>query len=195
MAKAYLQVYLGEKLREAWELYCRDRGLKPGAALKASIKAEVERVKQGGSEPVAQREERPDNAPKKRAEVRLTPTEMAAVDARADMEGCSRSTWLVNVVRGTLTKQPQAGTREIESLGESNYQLLAIGRNLNQIAKRLNEGHPDVLTVKYIERLRDEIRAHAEKVSKVMGASIERWSLTSAKASRGSWSSSSVSLE
>jgi len=177
MAGAYLEIYLGVELRTAWELYCQERGLKPGAALKASIKTEIARVNQEGVEPAAQRDERPDNAPKKRAEVRLTPTEMDAVDARADREGCSRSMWLVNVVRGTLTKQPQMGMPEIDSLGESNYQLLAIGRNLNQIAKRMNVGHPDTITVKYIEGLTAEIRTHVKKVSKVMGASIERWSL------------------
>ncbi len=180
MSKAHLKVYLGEKLKEAWELYCQTRKIGPGAALRASIQREIERVEQGATgpaEPMKQIDERPDTGVKKRVEIRLTRSELDAVDTRAKAESCSRQAWLVNVVRGTLTKQPQAGMREIESLGESNYQLLAIGRNLNQIAKRLNEGHPDVLTVKYIERLRDEIRAHAEKVSKVMGASIERWSL------------------
>lgn len=173
----HLNVYLGEALKASWDLYCQERGLKPGAALRASIQREIDRVEQRGIEPAAQRDECPDNEPKKRAEVRLTPSELEAVDARASNEGCSRSTWLVNVVRGTLTKQPQMGMREIDSLGESNYQLLAIGRNLNQIAKRLNEGHPDVITVKYIDRLTDEVRTHVKKVSKVMGASIERWSL------------------
>jgi hypothetical protein len=174
---SHLNVYLGEALKASWDLYCQERGLKPGAALKASIQKEIDRVKQGTVEPAAQRDECPDYAPKKRAEIRLTPSELDAVDARADDAGCSRSTWLVNVVRGTLTKQAQMGMREIDSLGESNYQLLAIGRNLNQIAKRLNEGHPDVITAKYTERLADEIRAHVKSVSKVMGASIERWSL------------------
>lgn len=178
MSKTHLNVYLGEPLKVAWELYCRERGLRPGAALMDSVRHEIERVKQAPTPPVAvQANERPDNGVKKRVELRLTPSELALVDERAVGEGCSRQAWLVNVVRGTLTKEPQAGMREIESLGESNYQLLAIGRNLNQIAKRLNEGHPDIITVKYVERLRDEIRAHAEKVSRVMGASIERWSL------------------
>ncbi|MEO5831027.1 MAG: plasmid mobilization relaxosome protein MobC [Rhodanobacter sp.] len=174
---SHLNVYLGDGLKASWDLYCQERGLKPGAALKASIQREIDRVKQGVVEPAVQRDERPDYAPKKRAEIRLTPSELDAVDARAIHEGCSRATWLVNVVRGTLTKQAQMGMREIDSLGESNYQLLAIGRNLNQIAKRLNEGHPDVITVKYIERLTEEFRTHVKKVSKVMGASIERWSL------------------
>lgn len=82
-------------------------------------------------------DERPDTGVKKRVEVRLTRSQLDAVDTRAKAEGCSRKVWLVNVVRGTLTKQPQAGMREIDLLGESSYQLLAIGRNLNQIAKRL----------------------------------------------------------
>ncbi len=29
---------------------------------------------------------------------------------------------------------------ELQKLGESNYQLLTIGRNLNQIARHLNQG-------------------------------------------------------
>lgn len=178
MSKNHLNVYLDESLKAAWELYCLERGIKPGAALRDSVRREIERVGQTPTASVSeQSDERPDNAPKKRAEIRLTPSELEAVDARASNDRCSRSTWLVNVVRGTLTKQPQMGMREIDSLGESNYQLLAIGRNLNQIAKRLNEGHPDVITVKYIDRLTDEIRTHVKKVSKVMGASIERWSL------------------
>lgn len=177
MSNTHLNVYLGEPLKEAWELYCLERGIKPGAALRDSVRREIERVGQTPSVVAVQTDELPDNGRKKRAEIRLTPSELSAVDGRAEVEGCSRSTWLVNVVRGTLTKQPQMGMREIDSLGESNYQLLAIGRNLNQIARRLNEGRDDVITIKYIERLAEEFRSHTKKVSKVMGASIERWSL------------------
>lgn len=177
MSKTHLNVYLSEPLKTAWELHCQAKGLKPGAALRALIQMDVARSEEGATLPAAQQVEHPDRGRRRRAEIRFTPSELEAVDIRAEAEGCSRQMWLVNVVRGMLTKQPQAGMREIDVLGESNYQLLAIGRNLNQVAKRLNEGHPDGLTVKYIECLRDEIRAHAEKVSKAMGASIERWSL------------------
>ena len=177
MSKTHLNVYLGEPLKAAWELHCQAKGLKPGAALRALIQMDVARSGEKATPPAAQQVEHPDRGRKRRAEIRVTPTELEAVDVRAEAEGCSRQVWLVNVVRGTLTKQPQAGMHEVKSLGDSNYQLLAIGRNLNQIAKRLNEGHSDALTTKYVERLREEIRAHAKKVSKVMGASIERWSL------------------
>lgn len=76
-----------------------------------------------------------------------------------------------------LTKEPQFGMREIDALGESNYQLLAIGRNLNQIAKRLNEGGKGGPTVGAIEQLRAGIKAHTDQVSRAMRASLERWDL------------------
>lgn len=177
MSKTHLNVYLGEPLKAAWELHCQAKGLKPGAALRALIQMDVARSGEEATPPAAQQVEHPDRGRKRRAEIRFTPSELEAVDVRAEAEGCSRQVWLVNVVRGMLTKQPQAGMREIEALGESNYQLLAIGRNLNQIAKRLNDGHPDRITASSLGHLRNEIRAHTVKVSRVMGASIERWSL------------------
>lgn len=67
--------------------------------------------------------------------------------------------------------------KEIDALGESNYQLLAIGRNLNQVAKAMNEGKRDSVTIKSIERLRQIIDTHTDKVSGAIRASIERWDI------------------
>lgn len=47
--------------------------------------------------------------------------------------------WLVVLVRNYLTRTPQFGQIEFELLGESNRQLLALDRNLNQIAKVVRE--------------------------------------------------------
>ena len=67
--------------------------------------------------------------------------------------------------------------RELEALGESNYQLLAIGRNLNQVAKHLNEGSPEQLTVREIRELRQQIDVHTAAVAKAIRESIDRWSI------------------
>lgn len=67
--------------------------------------------------------------------------------------------------------------KEIEALGESNYQLLSIGRNLNQVAKAMNEGRRDSVTIESIERLRQIIDAHTDKVSGAIRASLERWNI------------------
>jgi hypothetical protein len=67
--------------------------------------------------------------------------------------------------------------KEIEALGESNYQLLAIGRNLNQVAKAMNEGRRDSAILESIQSLRQLIDAHTEKVSNAIRASVERWDM------------------
>ena len=68
-------------------------------------------------------------------------------------------------------------TKELEVLGESNYQLYSIGRNLNQLAKRLNEGHLEPVTVERIEELRKAIREHTDAVNRAISASYDRWEI------------------
>ncbi|KPY98644.1 plasmid mobilization relaxosome protein MobC [Pseudomonas syringae] len=66
---------------------------------------------------------------------------------------------------------------EIEALGESNYQLLAIGRNLNQIARKLNEGDPYPIQKELIKGLSAIIDRHTHVVSSAIRASLEHWDL------------------
>jgi hypothetical protein len=71
-------------------------------------------------------------------EVNLTPSELAALKRMAGHEGYVPTKWVVAMIRTKLTGQPQVGQPELETLARSNQQLLALGRNLNQIAKVLN---------------------------------------------------------
>ncbi|KQR13847.1 mobilization protein [Xanthomonas sp. Leaf148] len=85
--------------------------------------------------------------------------------------------WVIDAVRAGLTGEPQFGTKEVDVLGESNYQLLAWGRSLNQIARRLNEGRKANLTIEQIRIIADRIDAHTKKVSEAIRASQERWNI------------------
>ena len=96
---------------------------------------------------------------------------------RSNLERCSTRRWIIDAIRAGLTHEPQFGMAEIDALGESNYQLLAIGRNLNQVAKAMNEGRRDSVTIESIELLRATIQAHTKKVSDAIRASLERWSI------------------
>ncbi len=84
--------------------------------------------------------------------------------------------WIVDAIRTGLTHEPQLGMSEIDSLGESNYQLLALGRNLNQIARRLNEDHHEPITFECIKALSRIIDKHTDVVSGAIRATLERWS-------------------
>ncbi|WP_367399433.1 MULTISPECIES: plasmid mobilization relaxosome protein MobC [Pseudomonas] len=57
-------------------------------------------------------------------------------------------------------------------------QLRAIGRNLNQIAKKLNDGSGQGLSTRGIKQLSDYIHSHTEVVSELQDASLSRWKIT-----------------
>jgi NADP-dependent 3-hydroxy acid dehydrogenase YdfG len=112
-------------------------------------------------------------------EVHLTASELAALKRMAGHEGYMPTKWVVAMVRTKLTGQPQVGQPELETLARSNQQLLALGRNLNQIAKVLNTAPQNkaVFRVEVITELSRVIQAHTKKVSDVLRGTVERWQL------------------
>lgn len=173
----YLNVYLGS-LKKPWGDYCESLGKKPGAALKEAIEQQLEKATRLPTpKPFRQTRELPDGESKVRFEILLTKSEKAAIQDLANLEHCSQRRWIIDAIRAGLTHEPQFGMKEIEALGESNYQLLSIGRNLNQIARRLNEGRFEPVTVEAIEQLRTHIDKHIDMVSSAIRASLERWNI------------------
>lgn len=171
-----MNIHLGE-LKNPWIEYCSSVGKKPGAALREAIEKQLAGLQADKAKTVFTQVEDTSRKPKKRFEILLTVSEREALEIRAKEAGSSVRQFIVDAVRATLTHEPQYSMKEIEILGESNYQLLAIGRNLNQIARRLNEGKYEPVTVERIEELSKSLRQHAKKVSDTIGANIERWNL------------------
>ena len=173
-----MNIHLGADLKARWVDYCAGLGKTPGAAIKEAIEQQLEKAaKFPPAKTYQQTAEAPDGEPKVRFEILMTRSEKAAVEERANLERCSQRRWIIDAIRAGLTHEPQFSMDEIEALGESNYQLLAIGRNLNQVAKAMNEGRRDSVTVESIERLRAIIDAHTEKVSGAIRASLDRWNI------------------
>jgi hypothetical protein len=119
----------------------------------------------------------PDEGPKQRLEVRFTPTEHHEIAARSEAEGCSPQRWVINSVRASLTNKPQFTMETTKALWESSGQLRAIGRNLNQIAKQLNEGGSETITQSEITQLSEYIYKHTEIAAELQDASLSRWKL------------------
>ncbi|EJK98791.1 MobC [Pseudomonas fluorescens Q2-87] len=173
----YLDVYLGA-LKEPWGDYCKALGKKPGAAIKEAIEQQLAKAAANPQPKIYhQIHEAPAAEPKQRFEVLLTASEKAAIKERAQMERCSMRRWIVDAIRAGLTHEPQFGMSEIDALGESNYQLLALGRNLNQISRRLNEGAYEPVTVERIEALTRIVDNHTDIVNRAIRASLERWNV------------------
>ena len=178
-----LEVYLGD-LKQPWFNYCKSLGVKPGVALKQAIEKQLLQVgKMTKEEQLAdakqytQTKEAPDDEPKFRYEILLTESELKALTERAEAERTSKRRWIVDAIRIGLTNEAQFSMDEIDALGESNYQLLALGRNLNQIAKAINQSGIQSFDASEILKIRQFIDKHTEKVSTAIGASIRRWTI------------------
>ncbi|MES2664157.1 MAG: plasmid mobilization relaxosome protein MobC [Pseudomonadota bacterium] len=105
--------------------------------------------------------------------VRLSEKDHAAIQQRAQQEGyANRTAWLNNLVQLELNNQAIFTQEEVNALRESNRELAAIGRNLNQIAKALNAQLNATVTQHDILKLSSHIDAHREKVSRVVHKSL-----------------------
>jgi hypothetical protein len=159
--------------KQPWLDWCDARGMKPSDAFRKIVAKLV-------SQPVdavrAVQFDQPEK-PAARREVKLTPSEDKALEALAATEGFSPTKWIVSLIRGRLTGTAQYGQRELELLDRSNMRLLAIGRNLNQVAKALNASPADysLYRVELIEDLQKTIKEHTRTVSDAIAANVSRW--------------------
>ena len=113
---------------------------------------------------------------RRRVEIRISEAEFLAATAAADREGLSVPRWLVALLKVHLTGKEQLGRYEIEVLSRSNQLLLALGRNINQIAYNMNSRvDKDELTLAQIEYVATFLKEHTQATSAVMQANSRRW--------------------
>lgn len=174
-ANRALSVHLGA-LREPWDTYCARINKKPGTAIRELVAAELGRGEAIHTSPSAsQVSDEADTRPKIRKEIRFTQSEFEKIEAACELEHVSFQRWFVNLVRANLTAQPQFNMKETQALWESCYQLRAIGRNINQIAKQLNEGKSRDVGERKLDYLVELINSHTEQVNNLVAANVNRW--------------------
>mgnify|MGYP001389057483 CR=1 FL=1 len=165
------------ELKAPWQVWCQDHRITPSHALRNAIRQAMDgKTTQAPTRiRVSPRRERATA----RMELNLTTSELTALKQIAGHEGYLPTKWVVAMIRTKLTGQPQVGQPELETLARSNQQLLALGRNLNQIAKALNTAPQNraAFRVEVITELSRVIQAHTKKVSDVLRGAVERWQL------------------
>ena len=177
---AVYRVRIPAELKSEWEAHCEKRGRSQHSMIRALMRYVIQDemppdVKDWISGQIAGE---PDEGPKQRLEVRLTPSEHHEIAARAEAGSCSPQRWVINSVRASLTNHPQFTMETTKALWESSTQLRAIGRNLNQIAKKINEHSVETITQSEITQLSNHIYQHTDIVAKHLDASLSRWKLT-----------------
>lgn len=112
-------------------------------------------------------------------DIRLTlkPSEVEAISKAAEAMGWRRNTWIVNLIRTTLFDQVQPTDQEANLLRRSNSNMLAIGRNVNQLAHALHrdDRYKDSVTVEKLDALRSKVITHVDHVQALLAAARNRW--------------------
>ena len=178
IAMAFMNIRLNDETHAKWKEYCAGLGLQPSTAVRRSIEQQVSGLPDKPDTFEAPRKTRePAGGQKKvRVSVWLTESEREGIRLRTTLHGGNRAGWIINLIRAALTREPQLGDDEIDVLKASNFQLLSIGRNLNQIARRLNEGQTQQsVEMAMLDELRDKIDMHTAEVNHLIRSNTERW--------------------
>jgi len=99
------------------------------------------------------------------------------IDLRAKAKGMKFSRWVAALVQSNLMHDAVLSTDEIQLLNASNRELAAIGRNLNQIAKALNERfhETDRIKLEHLNELNKAIEQHDKTIRRLIRASQQSW--------------------
>ncbi|WP_306770734.1 plasmid stabilization protein [Paraburkholderia sp. UYCP14C] len=164
-------------VRVRWDDWCARRGLTAAEGVRQLIAIAVREDADGESGALLPGLPRPVvGEPRSRIEIRLTASELGAVEQRAAALGLGGNRWIVSLVRAQLTRQPQLGEHEMRALSVSSQQLAGISCLLSQLARagRIELSRQD-LTVDWAETRR-RIDDHLRATAAVMRANLDRWS-------------------
>lgn len=177
----YIAIRLPAEYIDRWKSHCASQGMTSSDAGRRAL------FRYMGEKTVAMPmrftviPESADRA-RHRQEVRLSGSEIQAIDKLAAVAGVSRRKYIVNLIRSHLLRTPQLGMHELAVVGESNKQLAAIRSLLNQIAKKLNSGESaDADAIgRALRQTESVIYAHIASIHPVMRSNLDRWVIVEA---------------
>jgi predicted DNA binding CopG/RHH family protein len=130
-----LKTLVGPLLKTRFQSLASAQGLSESELLRQVV---LNSLGENGST-VAPVDPDPKKSDTKRMTIRLARFLTEAVKLRAKSKSMAPSRWISALVQSNILKQPVMGDIELQGLRTSNRELAAIGRNINQIAKALNE--------------------------------------------------------
>ena len=156
--------------KQTFENFCRERDVLPGQMLRLMVRkvcpdfVEVDGETAPCTKPAA-------------LYLRLTDREFEELCARAEQEGTTPQGWVRRQIRCTLNQTPQFNRNEENALLASNRELARLGRNINQIAQRLNASSTAGNKMKALDlaALSVAIGEHRSKVAALINASWGRY--------------------
>ena len=127
----------------------------------------------------------------KRLAIRLQAEDRKLLSERAEIRGVHSATYVALLVRSHLRAHPPLPAAEYLALKQSVAELRAVGRNLNQIARLMNQGgvpSPSALTgeLAAVKKLAPDLR---DRVLALVEANERSWLAGDGKLGRRQWGS------
>ena len=149
-----LKVLVDPTIKTRFDRAARARGLSTAALLRMVAVAAIE---QDEASPTVV-EPDPKQSVTERMTIRMPRFLMNGAKEHAVSKGMTPSRWISALVQSNILRQPVMDDAELQGLRTSNRELAAIGRNINQIAKALNETFHETERVR-LDRLAELSRA------------------------------------
>lgn len=174
MALVQVSTYVPPKLKQEWEVLVRRTG-KSGSEILHTM---MQRVLSNES-PKHELAQTPPPKPisRTRLHIRLRADEDKALCEWAAHHGMNRQAYVLALLRANTQGLPTATQEELDTLRDSNRQLAAIGRNLNQIAHAVNIDfrHRTKLTSQTLAELQAEVQTTYLAVTQLTRRTLGRW--------------------
>ena len=102
---------------------------------------------------------------------------MDAAKEKAKVKGMAPSRWIAALVQSNLAKKPVMADQELLALKANIRELTAIGRNINQMARALNESRSNTEKVKLdtLALLDDTLKTNLSLIRDLVRSSQQVW--------------------
>ncbi len=104
---------------------------------------------------------------------------MTAAETKAKAQGMATSRWIKSLVQSNLIQPPVLIDSAIIALKETDRGLAAVGNNINQIARRLNESvfKTDMVRIEILEEVKQEIKTVRLSIDQLIRVSRDGWNI------------------
>ena len=122
-----------------------------------------------------------ENAVNEKMTIRLPRFLVDAAKEKAKAKGMATSRWIAALVQSSLMQKPVMVDQELNELRTNIRELNAIGRNINQMARALNESknNTDKVKLDNLDLLRTYLDRNIDFVRGLVRASQQAWGLES----------------
>jgi len=173
MLKTILQARIDPETRQRFMQSAQAQGISESELLRRLIHREIDSVQNVA----ASVEPDKGRADLTRTTVRLPAFILSAAEERAKIKGMVPSRWIASLVQSNVMRQPVLTDVEVSAVEASTRELSALGRNINQIARALNESPLKVERVRldYLAELAELIKKNREAIRALVHASRSGW--------------------